>query len=225
MKSLGKIGGAASFICAATYIFGFVLLLTLLAPSGYGSETADAEKILAFINENTGLMLTWNLVIYVINGISLGVLAIALADRFPTVFQGFVRGFGLMWATLVIAAGMVANVGISAALAKFSTAPEAAVQLWDTLSAVENGLGGGNEIVGGVWAIVIAIAALSSGQLPRVFAWFSIVIGGSGLLTVVPQLGEAPGAIFGLGYILWFVWIGFMLLRGPETVATVTPGE
>ncbi|MGJ8583558.1 MAG: hypothetical protein ACSHXD_05680 [Marinosulfonomonas sp.] len=225
MKTFGTVGGIAGFVCAATYIFGFILLLTLLAPSGYGSDTADAGNVLAFINENTGLMITWNLSIYVVNGIALGVLAITLADRFPEKFQGFVRGFGLMWATLVVAAGMVANVGISTALAKYESAPDAAVQLWETLSAVENGLGGGNEIVGAVWAIVIAIAGLASGGLPRVFSLFSVVIGVSGLLTVVPQLGEAPGAIFGLGYILWFIWIGVILYRTPKDAGLVPAAD
>ncbi len=34
----------------------------------------------------------------------------------------------------------------------------------------------------------------------------------AGLLTVIPVL-EVLGAVFGLGLIVWFVWLGVVMLR------------
>jgi len=228
MKHLKTWGGIAALTCAATYVFGFVVLLTLLAPSGYGSDDASPASIVAFMVENPGLMITWNFAIYVINGLALAALSVALAAHFasaaPALSQ-MIRTFGALWATLVVGAGMVANVGIAAVVEKYSIDPTEAVRIWEIMGLVENGLGGGNEIAGAVWAILIAIAALTTGMLSRAFAGFSALIGVSGLLTVIPQTGDIPGAVFGLGYIAWFVWVGIALLRAtaPSHRGEVSP--
>ncbi len=108
---------------------------------------------------------------------------------------------------------MVANVGLAEVVARYATDPDEAVRMWEIVDMVENGLGGGNEIAGGVWAILVAAAALVTGLFSRWFGWFSLVIGDAGLLTVVPPLRDVAGALFGLGYIVWFVWVGIALLR------------
>ena len=122
------------------------------------------------------------------------------------------RSFGLIWATLVIGAGMMANVGLAKVLGLYANDPAAAAALWEIVELVENGIGGGNEVVGGAWAVAIGLAALA-GALPRVFGVFSMIVGIAGLLTVLPPLSEVGGAIFGLGYIAWFIWVGIILIR------------
>jgi hypothetical protein len=45
-----------------------------------------------------------------------------------------------------------------------------------------------------------------------------VAVGTAGILTVAPPLTEV-GAVFGLGQILWFAWIGVLMLRrmdGPK---------
>lgn len=81
------------------------------------------------------------------------------------------------------------------------------------------GLGGGNEIVGGLWVLLVSSAALRAGGLPRALNYLGVVIGVAGLLTVVPALGELGGAIFGLGSIAWFVWLGIVMLRESSSAA------
>ena len=56
-------------------------------------------------------------------------------------------------------------------------------------------------------------AALRAGGLPRALNYLGMVLGASGLLTVVPVL-EVLGAVFGLGLIVWFAWLGIVMLRG-----------
>lgn len=219
MNNLKTWGALAALIDAASYMFGFALLVTMLAPVDYGSDGADPAAIVAFLAGHTGLMIAWNLVIYVLNGLALALLAVALAERFRPQAPGLAQAtltFGALWATLVVAAGMVANVGLSAVVARHATDPVEAARLWEVLHLVENGLGGGNEIAGGVWALVVGVATLVTGQLSRAFGWASLVIGIAGLATIVPGLREVAGALFGLGYIGWFAWVGLALWRRPS---------
>lgn len=218
MKDLRHWGAAAALLDAATYIFGFVLLVTALAGSGYGSDGAEPEAVVAFLVGHEGLMILWNLTIYVVNGLALALLAVALHARFRLVIPGLAQSaltFGALWATLVVGAGMVANVGLSASVDLYATDPAEAVRMWEILHLVENGFGGGNEIAGGIWALIVGAAALRSGLLPKGLGAFSLVIGLAGLATVIPTLRDNAGALFGLGYIVWFVWVGLVLARRP----------
>jgi len=218
MQDLRQWGAAAALLDAATYIFGFVLLLTALAASGYGSDGADPAAVVAFLVERQGLMTVWNLMIYVVNGFALALLAVALSARFrvasPALAQS-VLTFGALWATLVVGAGMVANMGLATVADLHATDPAEAMRAWQILHAVENGLGGGNEIAGGIWALIVGMAAARSGLLPRALAWFSLAIGIAGLASILPALRDTAGALFGLGYIVWFVWVGIVLARRP----------
>lgn len=216
MSTLQKWGALSAFMGAATYLFGFALLGTMLAPSGYGMDDADPARIVGFIVENQGLMSVWNLSIYVVNGAFLAVLAVAFADRFKPLAPALAQAglsFGIIWATLIIGAGMVANVGNAAVADLFGSDPEQAVFMWQIFYNVEIGLGGGNEIVGGIWALVLGAAMLNTGLLPRPLGWFSLIIGAAGLLTVLPPIADIGGAVFGLGYIVWFIWVGVEFLR------------
>ena len=215
MFSLQKWGAAAGFGAAATYIFGFVLLLTVLAGSGYGMADADPAAVVDFVISEQALMTIWYTIIYVLNGFLVALLAVALADIFkphaPTLAT-VTQVFGALWATLLIGAGMVANVGKGVVAARYASDPEGAVLMWQIFSGVENGLGGGNEIVGGVWALVAGVAMLRTAMMPKSLGYFSLLIGASGLLTLIPALNDTAGSVFGLGYIVWFVWVGIVLL-------------
>ena len=79
--TLIRTGGFAAIICALTYIVGFALLLTVLAPLGFGSGTIDPAAVVAFTVENPGLMIAWNSTIYVLNALALVLLVLAIHDR------------------------------------------------------------------------------------------------------------------------------------------------
>lgn len=209
--TLTRFGGVAALICAATYMFGFALLLTLLAPLGFGTNDIDPGAVAAFIHDHPGVMILWNSVIYVVNALALIVLVVALAGRIAPSWSDVTRALGLIWAALVLGAGMLANVGVEQVAAIFPTDPEGAADLWSVMHAIELGLGGGNEIAGGVWILLSSLAAWRIGALPRLVAGLGIVTGGAGLLTILPPLGEVTGAIFGLGAIVWFLGAGVAL--------------
>lgn len=221
MQNLNKIGGVAAIVCGLTYVAGFVLLTTLLAPLGYGTADKNYAAMVAFAEQNHGLMTIWNMTIYVVNALFLAVLSVALWQRLRPAAPGMAQlslTFGALWATLVLAAGMVANVGLNEVLKVNATDPEHAAQLFQIMHTVELGLGGGNEIAGGVWALMLSFAGLATGRLPKGLSVLGLVIGVSGLASSVPPLSEPLGAVFGLGFIVWFFWAGVALLRDRSEV-------
>ncbi|HKL70166.1 hypothetical protein [Salibaculum sp.] len=220
--TIDRIGAVAAIICGATYVFGFAFLLAVLVPGGFEPGGGEAAETLAAIAANRTGVTLWYFVIYIVNALFLAALAAALAERIGRASPGLGRltlAFGLMWSTLVLGAGMVMNVGLSRVLPLVDAGDAGAMPLWRVVELIENGLGGGNEIAGGAWALVLALTGLATATLPRLLCWFGLVIGVAGLLTALPILSETVGAVFGLGYIVWFFWVGGVLFRGANRPA------
>ncbi|MFA8385650.1 MAG: hypothetical protein ACEPO2_08495 [Pelagibaca sp.] len=217
--TLDRIGGLAALVCGATYIIGFALLVTLLAPLGYGSVDIDPRAVVVFIDENPRFLITWNTTIYVVNALALTVLVVALFQRLATATPGWAQvsqGLGLIWAALVLGAGMIANVAVEQAAHLYATDRQAAADLWAVLHSVELGLGGGNEIAGGVWTLCVSLAGIIGRSLPRLVGALGLLTGLAGIATVVPAVGETAGAVFGLGAIAWFIVVGLSLTIGRQ---------
>ncbi|HEY5138580.1 MAG TPA: hypothetical protein VIJ25_04595, partial [Methylococcales bacterium] len=68
MKNLLKVGGIAALIGAATNLLALVVLLTILAPTGYGSD--DPGQVMAFLVNNQAFIRVWYLIIYLVFGVS-----------------------------------------------------------------------------------------------------------------------------------------------------------
>jgi len=213
MVTLQKAGGIAALVEALTYVVGFVVMATLLDP-GNTEEWNQTQK-LAFVLERKAFFQIWTSLIYVVFGVVLVVLAVALHDRLKTesaVFMNIATPFGLIWSGLVIASGMVANIGLETVAILYSQDVTQATTAWAAIVAVQEGLGGGVEIVGGLWVLMISAASVQSTAFARPLAYLGFVVGTAGILTFIPSL-SALGAVFGLGQILWFAWIGADLLR------------
>lgn len=212
--TLARAGGVAALICAVTYLAGFALLVTLLAPLGFGGPDIDPAAVVAFIDARPYVLIAWNSVIYIVNALALTVLVVSLSEVCSARIAGLAavsRALGLIWAALVLGAGMVANVAVERAASLFPIDPSAAAELWAILHAVELGLGGGNEIAGGAWFLCVSLAALRARILPSWLAGIGFLVGSSGAATLFPPLGESAGALFGLGAIAWFVGAGWVL--------------
>ena len=208
-----KIGGIAALVAAATFLFGIVLFVTMLSDYATG-DPSPAESV-AFLVAHQTTLFVWYLVIFIVFGVVLVPLVITIHDRLSTDTPHLAQAataFGMVWAGLVIAAGMIANLGIGTIADLHETDPAQAKSVWSSLDTVQNGLGGGNELVGGMWVLIVSVAAMRSGTLPRSLCYLGAVSGIAGLVTVVPAL-EAVGAVFGIGLIVWFIWIGTILLR------------
>ena len=212
MKSLHKIAASSALIEAALYIFGFALLLGALNPGE--AELSIAEK-LSFYAENKVLYQIWILLIYVVFGVALVFLSFSLNGIFKEkqpVLSGVANVFGYIWAVLVIASGMVTNIGLDAAVKLQTENLQQASQLWLTIETLQNGLGGGVEVVGGIWVLLVTLAGRKGHHLNRALYVLGLLVGLAGILTVIPGLSEI-GALFGLLQIVWFAWIGIVLLK------------
>lgn len=215
-----RVGGLAALIEAATFVVGFAMFATVL--SDYVSGDPDAAESVAVLVDNQAAMCVVSLVIYVVFAIFLVVLALALNEELqggaPALAQA-ATAFGLIWAGLIFAAGMIAIVGLDTIVDLHKDDPARAETVWSSLDVVQDGMGGGIEIVGGLWLLLISWAALRSHEFPRILNYLGLVIGVAGIVTVVPAL-EPVTAVFGLGLIVWFVWLGIQMLRDPGEGAT-----
>lgn len=214
MKPEMTTGGVAAIVQAFCYILGFALLATYMNPGS--TEGWTQVQKLEFILERQSIFVFWNIVIYVVFGAALVVLAVVLhrlLQPISPLATSIATPFGLIWAGLVIASGMVANVGLAWVSKTFESGPEAVAQTWTTIGIVQDGIGGGVEVVGGIWVLLISVASLQArALLPKAINLLGLVVGICGTVTIVPALGEM-GAIFGLLQIVWFVGVGVVLLR------------
>lgn len=210
---LRRAGGIAGLVAAATFVYGIALFATSL--SDYTDPDATPEASVEFLVDHQGSLLAWYLGIFVVFGIALVPLALALRDRLAPAAPALARAgtvFAMIWAGLMFATGMVSNIGIEAVVDLVDDDPSQATAVWSSIDAVTNGLGGGNELVGGLWILLVSAAAFGTSLLPR---WLNVVglLGAvAGLATVIPGM-EAIEMVFGVGTIVWFAGVGVTLVR------------
>lgn len=216
MNNMQKLGGLAALINAAAYIIGFGMVFTMLAPI----IDAEPAEYLAFLVENQTLLYVWHLLIYIVAGVFMVPLVLAVHERLkegaPALSQ-MATAIGLIWAGLVIASGMLFLKDIVVIAELYGKDPAQAITIWPALTAVESALGGGIELPGGLWALLVSVAALRTGALPKALNFLGIVIGLAGTLMLVPALVEPGSAVFGLGFILWFLWAGIVMVRSRQS--------
>ena len=221
MKNLQKMGGIAALYQAAAYLAGLVFFVLVVGDSGV---VEPAQKVASLV-DNQFSMYIMTLLIYVVFGGFLAVLALAVYDRLKTGAPATMQvatAFGLIWAGLLIASGMVFNIGMGTVVDLYGKDPTQAATVWLAIESVSSGLGGELEIVGGLWALLVSWAALRAGGLPRPLNYLGVVIGVAGLLTVVPALYTVVLMVFALGQIVWFVWLGIVMLRSRPSTAPVS---
>jgi len=203
MKNLQKVGGIAALIGAATNLLAIVMFITL-GPKGLGSDAPG--QVLAFLADNLAIMRVWYLIIYLVFGVSLIFLSLALNERLktgpPALVVQAVTTFGLIWAVLVIVMGTLSINDLSTVVKLYGENPAQAATVWLTFNSVENGLGnnGGETFVNAIWFLLLSWAALRAGELPRVLNYLGVVTGAAGILSVVLQ--PALAAVYGLGLII-----------------------
>ncbi len=213
--ALYRLGGIAALFEAAVYIFGFVVFLGVLGGTGLDTDAAR----LAYLAETKALTQFANIIIYVAFGAALVVLVTALHTRLQAASPALSKvaaAFGVIWAGIVITSGMVANIGIDMVLTASEASTERAMAIWQSTTVVQEGLGGGVEVVGGLWLLLLSIAGWRGAQLSKGLHALGMVIGACGVLTLIPAISEIGAAVFGLGQILWFLWVGVALLRIPD---------
>jgi hypothetical protein len=216
MKNLQKMGGIAALIGAATNLFALVTYITLLSPTGYGSD--DPVQTVAFLADNQAIMRVWYVIIYLVLGVGLIFLSLALYEQLkagsPALAQT-VTNFGLIYAVLVIVVGTLEISNLSIVVKLYGENPAQAATVWSTLNSVVTGLGGGGgeTMVNGLWFLLLSWVALRAREFPSVLNYLGLVTGIAGILMVVLPSLTLAAVVYELGLPIWLVWLGIVMLR------------
>jgi hypothetical protein len=181
-------------------------------------DVVDPVEKVAQLVDNQAFLYVLNLIAYVIWGIVMVPLTLALHERLkagsPALMQT-ATAIGLIWACIVIASGQVSNMGMEAVVDLYSRDPTQAATAWMAIESVANGLSSAQgEILGGTWMLLLSWAALKGRGLPRALSYVGALVGAVGLLSAIPAIGVPGTAVFGLGKIVWTLWLGIVMLRG-----------
>ena len=211
MKNLQKMGGIAALYSGLAYVVGMVGFLVVVG------WPEDPVQQVAIIVDNQAVMYILYLIVYVIWAVFLVVLVLALYERLkdgsPAIMQT-ATAIGLIWATIIIAAGMIFTTGMANVVDLYGKDPAQAVTVWLAIDTVFGGLGGSNEVVGALWTLLVSWVALRSGGLPKALNYLGVVVGVAGLISIVPAIATLTIFIFAFGGIVWFIWLGIVMLRG-----------
>lgn len=210
MEKLIKYSGFVSLYQGLAYLIGIIGFIGYLNVSAVSDPS---ERVSAVIH-NAGFLTILHLVVYVFWGVLLVILVIALFElfrKYNLYLSKISMFFGIIWATLIIASGFIYTVGIQSVSAIQN--PEIAMSVWLSIEAVFNGLGGGNELIGSLWVLLNSYISLKHNIHPKLFNYLGYFVSLFGILTVVPAFAEFGAAIFGLSQIIWFFWLGILLIR------------
>lgn len=214
--AMTRAAGWAALVKGLTYVVGFAVMGAYLAPRGFTDAQGDPAASLDVLVANADVMYVWYLVLYLVGGLALVVLAQGLRSRLSAVSPALAATSGVLgylWAGLLLASGLIALVGQTAVLDLAASDRAMAVSTWASVSVVQDALGGGIELVGGAWALLIGWIGLRTRTFGLSFSLNAVLIGLLGVATLVPAVADVAATSFGLTFVVWFFWASVVLLR------------
>jgi hypothetical protein len=220
MKNLQKLAGISAISEGLIYIVAFIYFGVFWS---YPSTGSPAEKM-AYLAENQFTFSTISFLMYIVFGVFLAVLVIGLHEKLkqtknPAIAIG--SSFGVIWVGLVISSGMISNIGLGHAIDLMDASPEKAFDIWIIVSLITESLGGGNELVGGLWVLLVSVVALQAGEFSRALNYLGLFVGVAGIATIYPD--DLLTEIFGVTQIGWFIWLGVWLLIQENPIKSTQP--
>ena len=206
-----RAGGIAAIGMALCYISVAVIFFGVLdVPAGL-----DSLGRLQYLQQEYSWVASGYGIGYLLFGVLLAILLQALQQALPdkqSAIAGLAERFGNVWLVLMMASGMAALIGLDMTLRLLDSSTEQALALYNTGNLLTNALGGGIELVGGLWVLLLSIAGLQQQRFAKALHLLGLIVGSLGILTVlhsVPYLKDA----FGITQLIWFIWLGTALLR------------
>ena len=111
------------------------------------------------------MLYSWYLVLYLVGGLALVSLVLGVHSRLRTgaaALSQTASVVGHLWAGLLLASGLIALVGQRAVVDLAATDSVMAASTWSSVSVVQSALGGGIEIVGAGWVMLVSVAGIRS---------------------------------------------------------------
>jgi hypothetical protein len=210
MSGLRVPSGSSAMLLGLIYIAAFVYFGAFFS---YPASGTPEEKMRFLVDHQLEVSVVY-FSIYVLFGVLLAILVVGVHEILKNAnppMASLASIFGAVWVGLVIASGMIYTVGLDQSVRLLGEGPDTAFALWRTVSVVANSLGGGNEIVGGVWVLLVSLVALKAEVLSRMLNYLGCFVGVAGIATVYPE--ELFTEVFGLSQIVWFIWLGLVILR------------
>lgn len=147
MENLRKMGGIAALYAGDAYIVGMMGFLFVV-----GWPDDPVRQVAVLVDNQVSLHVLY-LIVYQVWAVSLVVLTLALYERLkvdsPAIMQT-ATAIGVIWATAVIASGMIFNIGMDKVAGLYVQDPAQATTVWLVIESVSNAIGDGNEILGGL---------------------------------------------------------------------------
>jgi hypothetical protein len=214
MQLSQKIGGIAALVCAGTYILALGLLTAVLGPMADASLPFD--QFIAFFLSHQTLVFVWHFTMYLVNGVFLALLSLVLYQRLKAGAPALALAaacFGLLWTGMVFASGFITLYGWETIARLSSVEPAQAASLRLVVDTITVGIDHSDRFLGCLWVLLSSWAALRSGQLAKPLNFLGLAIGLAGIVSSVAPALNALGYAFGVGIIVWWGWLGIVLLR------------
>ena len=210
VNKIDYVSGFCAILLALIYIGAFIYFGCFWAYP----YSAEASEQLEYLSENHLLISIVYFSIYILFGAALSVLVLGLFEKHSTHRTLYVSKlatlFGALWVGLVIASGMIFTIGLGSVVDLAPTNSERASETWHIVTLLTESLGGGNELVGGIWVLLISLCNLSSKIFSRWLNYIGVFVGVAGIATVYPA--EIFTEIFGVTQIIWFAWVGLSFI-------------
>lgn len=210
-RPLIRLAGAAFIGMALCYITLFVIYGAVLSTP---ADASTADKI-GYIIEHKALFNFTYVLGYVLFACLLCFCVYVIGSLFQPVSKtamAMATLFGYFWVVVLLCTGMI---GISSheLLASYSTVnPAAADVIYHARALLTESLGGGIEFIGGVWLLIIGVIGWRHGVLSKSLSAFTVVKGAIGVLTLICA-DSILRDLFGITGIVWFIWMGVVLIR------------
>lgn len=208
--TLRHCGGFAAIGMALCYLAMALIFFGVLSQP----QHTDTVQKIQYVAQHYALITIGYAIGYLVFGFLLAVMVTAIAQHLPQPDSALLKIaslFGKVWVVLMMASGMIALTGLERAVRLLSTDPQLAVTLFHVQGLMTAALGGGIELVGGLWILLFSTAALQQAQ-HNTLHWVGMFSGCCAVLTLFPALPYLKEA-FGLSQLLWLLWFGMVLLQ------------
>jgi len=214
-SNLRQLGAVSLIGMALCYICLFIIYGAMINPPHSGAETIDkitnllAQKTLIKAGYVGGYVLFSCFLCVCIQVIH------KLYGKSSSFLVNTASLFGLFWALVVLCTGLIGITSLETLSAIVNTAPDASEIIYLSSLLMEESLGGGIEILGGLWVFFLGVVGLRHKCFSRLFSAFSVFKGVIGISTVV-IVDDILLDLFGLTGIIWFLWFSVIVYSGQK---------